>query len=71
MIKVIARGTNEIVRELQNVTPADIKKIAAEAGITGRFIVKDSNGNNLTPSQVARGLPDGITIYIEPYNEAG
>jgi ATP-dependent 26S proteasome regulatory subunit len=70
-IKVIARGVSEIVRKFENVTPADIKNVAKEAGIAGRFIVKDQNGNNITPRQVMQGLPDGTILYIEPYNEAG
>ena len=70
-IKIIACGTSEVVKEFQTVTPADIKNTAREAGIAGRFIVKDQNGNSITPRQVMQGLPDGTILYIEPYNEAG
>jgi len=62
--KIYLRG--EVVKEFdQAITAQDVKEIAKEHGIK-KFIVKDGNGNILTPSD----FPVSMDIYIEEYNEA-
>jgi len=61
---------NGQVRELEQreVTPAKLEELAAEAGIV-TFIVRDADGNLLTPDTFnARSSLE--RVIIEEYNEA-
>ena len=56
----------EVAKEIEGaITAEDVKAVAKAYGIK-KFIVKDANGNTLTPSD----FPYEGDIYIEEYNEA-
>lgn len=67
-VPVVLPTGQEVQISPQELTPDTISNLVAQVG-TATFVVKDENGNILTPSDIAAGVTLRRVI-IEEYNEA-